>query len=190
MATSFPPEKTAYLTLDLQNGIISRAKLPEDYLEKAAKATEHARSRGYKIIHVALGFLKGHPEISTNNQRLAFIKGTDMFVQGTPSTEVHPDIYKKDELIVYKHRISAFQQNSLDMILRSAGIENLILSGLSTSGVVLSTVRFASDLDYRLLVLKDACHDNDLEVHQVLTEKVFPTQATVLTVEQFISQVY
>jgi len=57
-----------------------------------------------------------------------------------------------------------------------------VLGGISTSGVVLSTVRQAADLDYRLTVLADACGDWDMEVHRVLTEKVFPRQAVVNTV--------
>jgi DNA-binding MarR family transcriptional regulator len=56
------------------------------------------------------------------------------------------------------------------------------------SGVTLSTLRRASDLDFRCIVLKDACFDADPEVHRVLTEKIFPMQATVLTVDAFIAQ--
>jgi nicotinamidase-related amidase len=40
---------------------------------------------------------------------------------------------------------------------------------------------------YRCVVLKDACFDRDEEVHRVLVEKIFPAQATVVTVEEFIA---
>jgi nicotinamidase-related amidase len=56
-----------------------------------------------------------------------------------------------------------------------------VLTGVATSGVVLSTLRQASDLDFALTVLADGCADADEEVHRVLTEKVFPAQAQVLT---------
>ena len=59
---------------------------------------------------------------------------------------------------------------------------------MATSGVVLSTVRQAADLDYRLVVLADGCLDADPEVHRVLTEKVFPRQADVLTVADWIQR--
>jgi len=52
---------------------------------------------------------------------------------------------------------------------------------------VLSTLRQAADLDYRLTVLADACADPDAEVHRVLTEKVFPKQARVITVDEWIT---
>lgn len=54
--------------------------------------------------------------------------------------------------------------------------------------MVLSTIRQAADLDFRLTVLSDACADRDEEVHRVLTEKVFPKQATVLTVAEWAAQ--
>ena len=54
------------------------------------------------------------------------------------------------------------------------------------SGVVLSTVRWADDIDYRLIVLADCCADRDDEVHRVLTEKIFPRQATVVNSQEFL----
>jgi nicotinamidase-related amidase len=51
--------------------------------------------------------------------------------------------------------------------------------------VVLSTLRYAADQDYQLVVLADACLDADLEVHRVLTGKVFPRQAEVRTVAEW-----
>ena len=63
-----------------------------------------------------------------------------------------------------------------------------MLAGIATSGVVLSTLRQAADLDYRLVVLADGCLDADPEVHQVLTGKVFPRQADVLTVAEWTAQ--
>jgi nicotinamidase-related amidase len=61
------------------------------------------------------------------------------------------------------------------------------MAGISTSGVVLSTLRQAADLDYRITVLADACADTDPEVHRVLTEKVFPRQARVTTADEWIA---
>ncbi|HEY3883138.1 MAG TPA: isochorismatase family protein, partial [Trebonia sp.] len=68
-----------------------------------------------------------------------------------------------------------------------AEADTLVLAGISTSGVVLSTLRQAADLDYRLIVLEDACADRDDEVHRVLTGKVFPRQAVVTTADEWIA---
>jgi nicotinamidase-related amidase len=88
--------------------------------------------------------------------------------------------------VVTKRRIGAFAGSDLEIVLRSAGIEALVLAGVATSGVVLSTVRLAADMDYRLTVLADGCADADPEVHRVLTGKVFPRQATVQTVAAWV----
>ena len=70
-------------------------------------------------------------------------------------------------------------------MLSAFGISHLVLTGIATSGVVLSTLREAADKDYRITVLSDCCADRDEEVHRVLTTKVFPNQADVLTVAEW-----
>ena len=61
----------------------------------------------------------------------------------------------------------------------------MVLTGIATSGVVLSTLREAADKDYKLTVLADCCADGDDEIHRVLTTKVFPRQADVLLVDEW-----
>ena len=91
------------------------------------------------------------------------------------------------DVVVVKHRVSAFAGTDLEQILRAREIDTLILLGLATSGVVLSTLRHGADADYRLVVVKDCCADGDEEVHRVLTEKVFVRQATVLDAAELIA---
>jgi len=88
---------------------------------------------------------------------------------------------------VTKRRVSAFAGSDLDVVLRSLEVDHLVLAGISTSGVVLSTVRQAADLDYRLTVLADGCADPDPEVHRVLLDKVFPRQATVVDTRAWVA---
>ena len=89
------------------------------------------------------------------------------------------------DIIVTKRRVSAFTGSDLEVVLRAAGIDHLVLTGIATSGVVLSTLRQAADLDYRLTVLVDGCLDADPEVHRVLTGKVYPRQAGVLSIAEW-----
>jgi nicotinamidase-related amidase len=85
-------------------------------------------------------------------------------------------------VVVTKRRVSAFAGSDLDVVLRAQSIGHLVLAGIATSGVVLSTLRQAADLDYQLTVLADGCLDADPEVHRVLLEKVFPRQAEVTSI--------
>jgi nicotinamidase-related amidase len=89
---------------------------------------------------------------------------------------------------VTKRRVSAFTGSDLAVVLRALGAGTLVLAGIATSGVVLSTVREAADLDFRLTVLSDGCLDADPEVHRVLTEKVFPRQADVCTIAEWTAR--
>jgi nicotinamidase-related amidase len=181
------PKKTALLTLDFQKGIIGLVPGAEAVVPHASKAVDFARKNQFLIIHVGLGFSAGHPEIPDTESRLKRAKDNNLFVKGTPSAEFHSEIARPGDLVVYKQRISAFSENQLHLILRSRGIESLVFFGISTSGITLSTLRRAADLDFRCVVLKDVCFDADPEVHRVLTEKIFPTQATVLTADTFIA---
>jgi nicotinamidase-related amidase len=105
----------------------------------------------------------------------------------SPATQPHPPLAPVDgEITVRKVRVGPFSTTDLREQLDARGIDTLVLAGISTSGVVLSTVRQAVDLDYRVVVVSDAVADFDEEVHRVLTTKVFPRQAEVLTVAEVL----
>lgn len=179
------PKKTAVLTLDIQQGILDRIKGHEVALENAAHVVSEARRKQYTLIHVGLGFEAGFPEISPKNSRFSSLKEQGLFLKGSASARFHSSIFESNDLVVYKHRVSAFSGNALQTILRSKGVEVLVLFGFATSGIVLSTLRQASDLDFECIVIKDACLDRDEEVHQILTEKVFAAQSIVMTSQEF-----
>ncbi len=182
------PKKTALLTLDFQAGILGLVPGADEAVAAASKAAEFARKHGFLLIHVGLGFDEGHPEIPDFESMFLRVKTGNLFVKGSPSAEFLAAVAKPGEIVVYKQRVGAFTENHLDLLLRSRGVEHLVLFGIATSGIVLSTLRRAFDLDYRSVVLKDACFDRDSEVHRVLTEKVFAAQATVMTVDAFIAE--
>jgi nicotinamidase-related amidase len=107
------------------------------------------------------------------------------FHNDSPTTAVHERVAPENgDIAVRKTRVGAFSTTDLDSQLRERGIDTLILAGISTSGVVLSTVRDASDRDYRVLVLADATADPEPDVHEFLIERIFPRQADVITVAQ------
>jgi nicotinamidase-related amidase len=181
------PQKTAFLTLDLQKRVFGLVPDSERVMSVAARAVAFARQNQFRIIHVGAGFSEGHPEIPDVESLWLPLKQNNLFVKGTPSAEFHGDIFHSDDLVIYKQRVGAFSHNHLELVLRSRGIEHLVFFGIATSGIVLSTLRRAFDLDFRSVVLKDACFDADQEVHRVLTEKVFPVQSWVAATDEFIA---
>jgi nicotinamidase-related amidase len=88
--------------------------------------------------------------------------------------------------VVVKHRVNAFFGTDLEMMLRAHDIDTLVLLGHATSGVIVSTVRYAADADYRLVVVEDGCADRDAEMHTFLMQRLFPRQATVVSAEALI----
>ncbi len=179
------PRTTAVLSLDIQDGIFNFVPGAKAAVPAAEQVVKTARKEGFPLIHVGIGFEPGFPEISPSHPRFSMIKERKMFIKGSETARIHPSIFESGDLVVYKHRVSGFAGNALQMILSAQKIESLVLFGIATSGIVLSTLRMASDLDYKCFVIKDACFDSDEEVHRVLTEKVFAAQATVLTAKEF-----
>jgi nicotinamidase-related amidase len=176
--------RAAVLSMDLQTAIVSRYLTgADDFMTRAAGVLKRARDRGIKVIHVQVGFRPGLPEVSSRNQLFGAIKSSPEWqkIFEGPAGAIHPAVGPEGEdIVVTKHRVSAFAGTDLDMILRANDIDTLILLGIATSGVVLSTLLEASDTDYRLIVAKDCCADQDQEVHACLMEKVFPRRAAVL----------
>jgi nicotinamidase-related amidase len=178
---------TALLVMDVQVGIVERyADDSEPLLGAIAAATTAARSAGHHVIYVRVAFRPGAPEISPNNRGFAAIGAQSMGLDD-PATRVHPAVAPSPgDIEVVKKRVSAFIGSDLDVVLRSLGVDTLVLTGIATSGVVLSTLRHAADIDYRVVVLRDACADGDSEVHRVLMDKLFPRQASVLSAQEWI----
>lgn len=92
-------------------------------------------------------------------------------------------------MVVTKRRASAFSGSDLDVVLRARGIDSLVLTGIATSAVVLSTLCRANDPDFGLTVLSDACLDTDPQVHRVLIERLFPQWAEVVGVDGWVKSV-
>lgn len=175
---------TALLVMDLQNGILSRFAENEEVVRPFQKAIDAARQNQIPVIYVRVAFNEGYPEVSPRNKSFSRIANLGGMTVTDHATQIHELVKPQPgEPVVTKFRISAFAGSNLEVILRGKQIENLVICGISTSGVVLSTVREAADKDYVITVLSDACLDSDPEVHRVLTEKVFPRQAEVLTVD-------
>jgi nicotinamidase-related amidase len=170
----------ALLLMDIQNGVLDRVGAGEPYLDEVVAAQGRAEAADLLVVLVRVAFRPGHPEISVRNKTFSAVAPTGMLI-GDASVEPHPRLMRGNgEVVVTKKRISAFAGSDLELVLRSHDVTHLVLAGISTSGVVLSTVRDAADRDYELTVLEDLCVDADDEVHRVLTTKVFVRQANVI----------
>jgi nicotinamidase-related amidase len=180
-------QNTALLVMDMQVGILPRVPGATELLSRVAKAIANARAKKIPVIYVAVGFRAGAPEVSANNKGFSASKAIFADTDMNEFMRIDPAIAPLEgEITVAKRRVSAFTGSDLEVVLRAFGIQHIVLTGVATSGVVLSTAREAADKDYRISIIADCCADADEEVHHVLTTKIFPRQADVLSLEEWV----
>ena len=187
MTEPIDPKRAVLLVMDYQNGVVDMLGEPDELLARAANAIAIVRHAGGAVGYVRVAFddadLEAFPPTSGMGARVAASR--QALHNDSPSTAVHDRVAPESgDIIVRKVRVGAFSTTDLDAQLRERGVDTLILAGISTSGVVLSTVRDASDRDYRVVVLEDATADPDPEVHTFLTARIFPRQTDVITVAE------
>ncbi|MGW3114973.1 cysteine hydrolase family protein [Streptomyces sp. NPDC001091] len=181
---------SALLVMDVQRDVVAIADDGSGYLLRLRGAIEGARASGIPVIYVVLGLRPGDPEVSPRNRVMANVLRAGLFTEGAPGTGIHPDIApRQGDVVVTKRRGSAFSGSDLDLVLRARDIDSLVLTGIATSAVVLSTLWRAVDMDLGITVLTDACLDTDPEVHRMLTEKLFPQWADVFTVDEWLDAI-
>src|ERR1700723_2744486 len=179
------PRSAALLVMDYQVDTLTKvmtAAQSADAIACVPDLIAMARDVGMMVIHVVVAFRPGHPEVSPRNPSFSALKANGMAGVGSEGAAIHPVAAAREgEPIVVKHRISPFVGTDLETLLRANGIDTLVLAGVHTSGVVLSTVRQAGDLDYRLIVVRDCCADPDADLHTMLLDIVIANQAAVVT---------
>jgi nicotinamidase-related amidase len=190
MATiSLDRQHTALLIADFyaaMMGTIPHA-VDRQVVEKTQRLQSAAREAGLFVCYCATVFRPGYVEISERNKTFRERKHSGQPAISDPLQLIHPAVRPADgEVVVGKHRVNALYGTALDPILRANDINILMILGYATSGVVLSTTRYAADLDYRLVVVEDCCADQDPEVHNFLTQRIFPRQAEVVSANELI----
>ena len=179
---------TALLVMDYQNGIVPMIDDAEALIARVAEVIARVRAAGGQVAYVRVGFtdadIAAMPETAGMGAAVAG-RGDGLAADGL-ATQVHDAIAPLDgDIVVRKTRVGPFLTTDLDAQLRGRGVDTLVLTGISTSGVVLSTVPDAYDRDYRVVVLSDLVADPDAELHGHLIEHVFPKRARVITSQEF-----
>jgi nicotinamidase-related amidase len=184
--------RTALVLMDFQPEILGHLPEPGAVLENAKVALDWAREYGVKAVFVRVAFApEDYDAIPDHHKAFGAVKQGRLFADGDPSLEIDPALEVRDgDIVVRKTRFGAFSTTDLHALLGDESINTLVVGGISTAGVVLSTIRDASDQDYRIFVLADATADPDPEVHRVVLEKVLSHQADVITTSGLKSLVH
>lgn len=161
---SFVKSKTAVIVIDYQPKTLSyfTKEFQDDIIARTNKVLLAARQKGIPVIFVQKG-------------------------EGTPDVEIHPQIMRQShDTVLIKTNSGAFSTTNLDDRMKTLGIDTLVLIGIYTSGAVMSTLRWAADINYKLYLISDCCADRDPDLHKVLLEKVFYHQSKVIPAKEFL----
>jgi biuret amidohydrolase len=187
------PTSTAIVAIDFQYDIVGadgafaplfHAEVKRtDVIASAAQLLGEARVAGVKIVYSTAAFQPGYPELVANIPVLSRVAELRCLIDGTAGAAIVEAVAPHDIDVVLTHpRVSCFHGTQLDVVLRNAGIDTVVLAGVATNLAVESTARAAADLGYRTLVVSDACsttsegaHNASLESLTMLAE-IVPTE--------------
>jgi nicotinamidase-related amidase len=185
------PDSTAFLFLDYEVGAM--AFLPDSsatttFLNQSLSWLQAVRAASKygptQIMFSRVEFRPGYPEISCQNKQFAFLPQTNLFIEGTPSAQFFPTMQPTvNETLFDKRRVSAAYNSDLLTLLDSQCIGTVVLAGIETSGVILSTTRQLADMDFVIYIVQDAVIDPNSTVNEVLLDSVLSSQATILTID-------
>jgi nicotinamidase-related amidase len=192
----------ALILLDLQNeavderGLFSQGGLFGDQgiakevarkglLPKIRAVLDKARAADATIIHVGTRYRPGYPELKRGHPVFDQIKDLNSYLEGGWGAEFHKDIAPQgDEIVVWKHKVSAFYQTDLHIILTALNIQTIIAVGVALNNVVESTARDAADRGFDFAVVRDCCASFDGEQDDFAAVRVLPRFCRVVESDQ------
>lgn len=182
---SIVPVQTALMVMHYQTDIMELfPSVAPTLLANTRRLCDAARDTGVSVYFAKIQFSPDYPEVSPLNKNGQGIKQLGLFV----NDEISPELGKQaNEPLIIAHRASVFFGTDLQVRLSAQGIDTLIMVGIASTGVVLSSVAHASDADFRLFTVKDCCYDPDPVVHDHLFSTAFDSRTTVLSLADVLS---
>ena len=167
------PATTALVLIEFQNEFTSPGGVLHDAVAEVMDSTgmlgnttalvDKARKAGVTIMHAPITFAPGYGELTRHPYGI--LKGVvdgNAFVKGTWGAAIVDDLTPAagDILIEGKRGLDTFASTNLDFILRSKGIDTIILAGFLTNCCVESTMRSGYENGYRVITLTDCTAAN------------------------------
>lgn len=200
------PKKTALLVVDMQNDFVAsgaplETAMGKDILPRLKKVLEFSRSKEISVIYTAHVHREDGSDMGLYGEIYPPVAERACLIDGTPGTEIYPEVAPlENEIVIKKHRYSAFFGTDLDMILRNQGIENVAIVGLTTEDCSFAAARDAMYRGYKVAFLSDVTGTYDYgdigfgmvpaeEIHRVCLTILGGSTAHVMTVDEFMQKV-
>lgn len=150
----------------------------------AARLLAAARGAGVPVVSVRIAFRPDHADVVQNAPIFRNVAKSGAMAEGSWGAEFHEGLGPLPGEFVVKHsRVSAFHGSQLEEVLRVLGAKHLIVAGIATTSVVITTVAAAADMGYAVKVAADACSAADPALHRAALE-LMRLVAEVATVEE------
>jgi ureidoacrylate peracid hydrolase len=194
--------KTGLLFFDMLNVYYHGApeetkKRMKPVVDNAVRLRDAARKASIPIFY---GMANHRPD---GEIRSLIITDTDMRLRPWPNGECNPSVHgategsseqkvieelkpAPEDYVIPKYRWSTFHQTYFDLALRSRGIDTIIISGGAVDVGVASTVYAARDLDYNIIVVRDACSNSYDDSMAAFMDKIFPRMGRVRSTDQVL----
>jgi nicotinamidase-related amidase len=173
------PAQTALLVMHYQTDVLELfPSVAPTLLANTRKLCDAARAKGVSVYFAKIEFGPSYPEVSSLNKNGQGMKRLGLFIDD----KIAPELGQQaNEPLIIAHRASVFFGTDLQARLSAQGVDTLVMVGIASTGVVLSSVAYASDADFRLFTVKDCCYDPDEVVHDHLFSTAFDSRTTVLS---------
>jgi nicotinamidase-related amidase len=173
------PAQTALLVMHYQTDVLGLfPSVAPTLLANTRKLCDAARAKGVSVYFAKIEFGPGYQEVSSLNKNGQGMKQLGLFIDD----KIAPELGQQaNEPLIIAHRASVFFGTDLQARLSAQGVDTLVMVGIASTGVVLSSVAYASDADFRLFTVKDCCYDPDRVVHDHLFSTAFDSRTTVLS---------
>jgi biuret amidohydrolase len=150
---------------------------PSPLLDECNALIRRWRATGRPLLFPNFFLGEKYERVSKSNRLISSIVPTGKFRSAVPMKGL---AIEWNDIFYACPRASVFVDTTLDADLRTRGISTLVMAGISTTGVVLSSVAWASDADYDVRLVKECCYDPDRDAHEALFRSNFGGRVQVV----------
>ncbi len=202
--TEINPSRTALIIVDMENDFVAegaplRAKMAPAVVPPLKRALAHARKTGMRVIFTTHAHRRDGCDMGVFGRSKPPIVEGKALVDGEEGIEIYDELKPlPNEVVIKKRRYSAFYGTDLDIVLRSSGMEAVIITGVTTENCCHATARDALFHNYGVIFLSDATGTFDYpdmgygamsaaEVHRASLVILAMGTAHVMTVDEMIA---